>query len=167
MNLLFIGRFQPFHNGHLKVLSHSSKRYTEIIIGIGSSQYAHTIENPFSAEERKQMIQETLQQYNIGNYRIVLIPDIHDLPRWVDHVCSLVSNFEVVLSNNPLTKQLFTEKGYQVQTTPIFSRKVFSGKEIRRRMMAGEPWENLVPAPVAALIHTLDGVQRIQQLMHQ
>ena len=52
MKALYIGRFQPFHKGHLKILQKLAKKYDEIIIGIGSSQYSNTLENPFTSEER-------------------------------------------------------------------------------------------------------------------
>ena len=61
MKALFIGRFQPFHIGHLKVILEASKKYKKIIIGIGSSQYCNTIDNPFTYEERKLMIDESLK----------------------------------------------------------------------------------------------------------
>ena len=37
MNALLIGRFQPFHNGHLHVIQTLCNTYTEVIIGVGSS----------------------------------------------------------------------------------------------------------------------------------
>ena len=166
MKALFIGRFQPFHKGHLLVLQHACKEYGEVIIGIGSSQYSGTVENPFSVEEREEMICRSLHESGITNYRIVGIPDIHDLPRWVDHVLSLVSDFDIVLSNNPLTKELFLAKGYSVKGTPFFQRTVYSGEEIRRRIEQGEPWEHLVPRPVARCIHKADGIRRIKDLIH-
>ena len=102
MNALFIGRFQPFHKGHLKVLQDILKKYDEIIIGIGSSQYSHVIDNPFSEEERKKMIKETFKMVDIKNYEIIAIPDIHDPPNWVSHVLSIAKDFDVVISNDVL-----------------------------------------------------------------
>jgi len=57
MIALFIGRFQPFHSGHLDAIKQISEE--EIIIGIGSSQYSKTEENPYSFEERKKMIKKS------------------------------------------------------------------------------------------------------------
>ena len=164
MKALFIGRFQPFHRGHLLLLKEVSQEYEEIIIGIGSSQYGNTLENPFTADERKTMIEQSLEQNKIFNCKIALIPDIHNPPRWVSHVLSLVSDFDVVLSNNALTKQLFSEKGYVVKRTPVFERDKYSGKEIRRRMIKDKPWEECVPEPVATLIKKINGVQRVKNL---
>lgn len=163
MKALFIGRFQPFHNGHLRVLQQLSSRYDDIIIGIGSSQYHDTSDNPFSGMERKKMIAQSLHAAGIQNVQIVLIPDIHDPPRWVDHVCSLVLPFDVVIANNPITKKLFVEKGYVVKGTQYFDRKNNSGKEIRRRIRYNEQWYGLVPESVCTIIHDIHGVERIRK----
>jgi nicotinamide-nucleotide adenylyltransferase len=156
MKALFIGRFQPFHLGHLLLLQELSTQYELVLIGIGSSQYHDTIENPFSEEERKQMIQQSLKSVGIDAYRIVSIPDIHNPPRWVDHVCSIVPNFDVVIANNPFTRKLFSEKGYLV--------KGYSGTEIRRRIIQNEPWGDLVPKAVYKIIRDIGGVTRLKQL---
>jgi len=164
MNALFIGRFQPFHKGHLMLLQRISNQYDEIIIGIGSSQYHNTIDNPFSEDERKKMIAKSLDKIGINNYRIVLIPDIHNPPKWVSHVLSIVTDFDVVISNNSFTKQLFSEKGYLVKGTPYFEKERYSGEEIRRRMINNEEWEDLVPEVAAKIIKDIDGVQRLKDL---
>ncbi|MDH7518085.1 MAG: nicotinamide-nucleotide adenylyltransferase [Candidatus Thermoplasmatota archaeon] len=164
MKALFIGRFQPFHKGHLNVIKNVSKKYDEIIIGLGSSQYSNSLENPFSSDERKEMIKKSLEQIGVKNYRIELIPDIHDLPRWASYVSSIVTDFDVVITNSPLTKQLFEEKGYKVEQTAILDRKKYSGKEIRRRIIKDEPWADLVPEPVVKIIKKIDGVNRLKKL---
>ncbi len=164
MKALFIGRFQPFHLGHLLLLQRLSPQYEEIIIGIGSSQYQDTIDNPFSESERNRMITRSLQSADIKNYRIVSIPDIHNPPKWVDHVCSIVNDFDVVIANNPLTRSLFSEKGYLVKGTAYFDRKRYSGKEIRRRIVHDEPWKDLVPPVVSDLILEINGVSRLKSI---
>ena len=164
MKALFIGRFQPFHMGHLLILEYIHKMYDHIIIGIGSSQYSGTMENPFSFTERKTMIVESLKEKNISNYSIVAIPDIHDPPHWVSHVLSIISDFDIVISNNELTKKLFSEQGYTVKKTQFFERQKYAGKEIRKNIINDKEWENLVPAPVVKIMKRIDGVKRIKNL---
>jgi len=164
MKALFIGRFQPFHNGHLLVLQYISKQYDEIIIGIGSSQEKDTIENPFSKEERALMITASLDAAGIRNYQVVAIPDIHDPPHWVSHVRSIISDFDVVLTNNPFTRKLFSEKGYVVKGTSYFDREHYSGKEIRKRIIQNKQWEKFIPTAVAQVVNQVNGVQRIRSI---
>jgi len=164
MNSLIIGRFQPFHKGHLQLIKDMCVEYDEIIIGLGSSQYCNTLKNPFTSDERKLMIKESLDKIGVKNWRVVLIPDIHDYPKWVDHVVSIISDFDVVLSNNSLTKSLFSKKGYVVKETPLYYRGKYSGKEIRRRIINDESWMDLVPESVYNIIKNIDGVDRLKNL---
>ncbi|QIV96431.1 bifunctional NMN adenylyltransferase/nudix hydrolase [Allofrancisella inopinata] len=57
---VFIGRFQPFHKGHLHNILKALTLSKRIIINIGSSYCASNIKNPFSFEQRKQMIEADL-----------------------------------------------------------------------------------------------------------
>ena len=41
---LYVGRFQPFHLGHLEAIKHILKKVDTVIIAIGSAQYSHTLE---------------------------------------------------------------------------------------------------------------------------
>ena len=164
MIALFIGRFQPFHNGHLKVIENASKEYDKIIIGIGSSQYSNTAENPFSADERKVMIEKSLEKIGIKNYQIIFFPDIHNPPKWVDHVLSFFSDFDIVITNNFLTKSLFSEKGYKVLGTKLYKKNKYSGKEIRKKIIKNEQWKNLVPSDVYNFILKINGEQRLKNI---
>jgi len=129
MIALFIGRFQPFHAGHLDAVKQIKEK--KIIIGVGSSQYRNTGDNPFSFEERKRRIDKTLARLNI-NYKIIAIPDIHDAKNWVAHVENIVGKFDVVYTGNSIVEQLFKEKGYVVKK-PNINIKI-SGTELRNKM---------------------------------
>src|SRR5436189_227334 len=64
----FIGRFQPFHRGHLAMVRRILESNEEIIVGIGSAQYSHTGENPFTAGERYEMIKRALVPAVVAAY---------------------------------------------------------------------------------------------------
>lgn len=53
---VFIGRFQPFHNGHLQVIEHGLQIAERVIVLVGSATAASSPKNPFTYEERKTMI---------------------------------------------------------------------------------------------------------------
>ncbi|MEK7065274.1 MAG: nicotinamide-nucleotide adenylyltransferase [Patescibacteria group bacterium] len=129
MTALFIGRFQPFHSGHLDAIKQISEK--EIIIGIGSSQYSGTDDNPYSFEERKKMIEQALTGLDI-NYKIVAVPDIHDAKNWVAHVEKIVGRFNIVYTGNDLVRRLFEEKKYKVKSIKININ--ISGTELRKKM---------------------------------
>ncbi len=165
MRGLLIGRFQPFHLGHVYVIKEIAKEVDEIIIGIGSAQKSHSLENPFTAGERLMMISRSLYENGIDkNYYIIPINDIDNNSLWVSHVKSLTPPFNKVYSGNPLVKRLFKEAGKAVATPPLFNRREYSGTEIRRRMLRGEPWEELVPRAVVKVIEEVKGVERLRDL---
>lgn len=164
MRAFVVGRFQPFHLGHLKVMEDIAKRYDAIIIGIGSAQYSHSPENPFTAGERHLMISKALEEEGILNYYLVPVVDINRYSLWVSHVESLVPPFDIIVTRNPLTARLFKEKGYKVEEPVLYDRERFSGTEIRRRMLAGENWQELVPTAVVEVIEEIEGEARVREL---
>jgi nicotinamide-nucleotide adenylyltransferase len=161
---LMIGRFQPFHKGHLEVVRKIARECSSVTIGIGSAQYSHTLENPFTAGERHLMISSALEEDGIENYYLVPVVDINRYAVWVAHVVSMVPPFEVVYTNNPLTRRLFSEAGWDVRDSPMFNRAAYSGTEIRRRIASGEGWEDSVPPGVASAIKAIGGVGRMKDL---
>lgn len=146
---LFIGRFQPFHRGHLDALEQIFAREKKVIIGIGSAQYSGTEENPFTARERKKMIAAVLKKRY--TYAIIPVPDIHDDERWVAHVEKLLPLFGAVYTGSPIVKKLFKKDGKH-QVRALKMRKKISGTLVRKKMREGGKWDTLVPTEVAALI---------------
>jgi cytidyltransferase-like protein len=57
---LYIGRFQPFHKGHLSMVLEALDRCDKLIIAIGSAQESGTEKNPFTFELRKELIRRSL-----------------------------------------------------------------------------------------------------------
>lgn len=148
---LFIGRFQPFHLGHRSAMDAIAQgEIDHVIIGIGSSQYSGTDKNPYTYEQREKMIRTALQDYQLP-YSIVAIPDIHDAPRWVAHVESLIEKPNVIFTGNPLTKDLFEEKGYLVKDIPLFLD--ITGTAIRSKLAdQDDTWKDMVDPNIYPLL---------------
>jgi nicotinamide-nucleotide adenylyltransferase len=161
---LFIGRFQPFHNGHLEVVREMASQVDKLIIAIGSAQESHTQDDPFTAGERHLMISESLDKEGIRNYHLIPIVDIHRYSVWVAHVRSLVPPFDIIFTNNDLTARLFAEAGIEVRRTKLYNREKFSGKIIRKTIASGGDWQSLVPEGTAKVIGQIDGEKRIREL---
>nr|WP_320161351.1 nicotinamide-nucleotide adenylyltransferase [uncultured Methanoregula sp.] len=159
----YIGRFQPYHNGHQSVLEHIAGKVDEIIIGVGSAQLSHQVENPFTAGERVLMITRSLNNLGCPFY-VIPIEDIQRNALWVAHVRSMAPPFDICYSSNPLVVQLFREAGVTVESPAMYERELLAGTEIRHRMLDGKPWENLVPPAVVQVIKEIDGTQRLRQI---
>ncbi len=166
MRAFFIGRFQPYHLGHHEVIKNILNEVDELIIGIGSAQESHSLENPFTAGERVWMISKALDELKIEK-KIYIIP-LEDIKRnslWVAHVKEMVPPFDVVYSNNPLVKRLFKEDGVEVRGTHLYNRVDYQGTEIRKKMINGENWKKYVPKAVVEVIETIDGINRIKEII--
>jgi nicotinamide-nucleotide adenylyltransferase len=83
---------------------------------------------------------------------------------WVSSVQGYTPHFDVVFSNEPLTRRLFTEAGYKVRPIRFFDRKVYSSTEIREKIVKEQNWEKFVPKSVASFIKEIDGINRLKDL---
>ncbi len=146
---LFVGRFQPLHIGHLKVIKWILKKYDKVIIIIGSSQKSNTDRNPFTVEERKEMIKRTLKIEGIKKYEIIEIPDVYDDDTWVKSILEK-AKFDTVFTMNPWTKKCFEKFNIPVKEHPKFGG--ISASRIRKRIREGKEWEHLVPKEVAKIV---------------
>jgi len=161
---LVIGRFQPLHRGHMDVIRKCAAESEHLTVGIGSAQYSHEPDNPFTAGERYLMIEGALRDEGITNFSIVPVEDLNRYSVWVAHVVSMCPPFTGVYTNNPFTRRLFVEAGYAVRASPLYNRDEFSGTEVRRRMVHDEDWRSLVPQAVAEVIDDIDGVGRLKDI---
>lgn len=79
---VLIGRFQPFHNGHLHLLQQALQRAPTVIVVLGSSFHARNTKNPLTWQERAAMIAGTLPEPDRARLRFVATRDYYDDRRW-------------------------------------------------------------------------------------
>ncbi|MFW9999424.1 MAG: nicotinamide-nucleotide adenylyltransferase [Candidatus Hermodarchaeota archaeon] len=164
---LFIGRFQPLHHGHIYVIREILKSFKKVKIGMGSSQLSNTVNDPFSSEERKKFLNAALKKRNISQkrYEIYYIPDIFNAKKWVDHVISIVGEFNSVFSNSDWVRELFYNNGIRVEKKIAIFKKQFNGNNIRYLIKNNnKKWKRLVPKEVVDLIEEFNGINRIKSL---
>lgn len=145
MNGLLIGRFQPFHLGHLQALRFALSKVDELWVGLGSSNKPVQKNNPFSAEERKEMILSSIDDSMKEKISIYFIPDLDDHVKWIEKIDSIVPKFDIIFSNDELTAHLYSRKSVQVIPIPFLKRDELSGTNIRDLIISDQKWENLVP----------------------
>lgn len=164
---LFIGRFQPFHKGHLATVKFALERVHQLVIVVGSSQKSHEPKNPFTAGERIRMIKESLDADGEADVRRILIipvPDIDVHSLWTHQVDMLVPKYDIVFANDLFTLMLFRERGVKSIEAPLYMREKMVATEIRKRMVTEEKWEDLVPASVSKVINEIKGIERIKAI---
>lgn len=84
--LVFIGRFQPFHAGHLHVVKKALEQSDTLIIVIGSHDKPRDPRNPFTTGERMEIITRTLSTNGIDMGRIKFAPQVdytYNEERWI------------------------------------------------------------------------------------
>ncbi len=162
-NALIVGRFQPFHKGHLTLIENLSRRYGEIYIIIGSATESGTLKNPFTVEERIEMIKRALEARGMTNFEISSVEDFHDDKLWTTAIKKAFS-FDVVYSRNPWTIECFRKNGVKARSHKFFHERKYSGNEIRKRIKKGVSWEDLIPAEVYAYLKTIRGEERLKKL---
>jgi nicotinamide-nucleotide adenylyltransferase len=171
MNIV-LGRFQPLHNGHITILEHALAR-GDTTIAIGSAQLGHEENNPWTGEERKQMLQAWL-----GNRtaEIVLIDDINDPPNWVEHA-KKVHGEGVLVTSDEATAELYRTDGFEVDFVELHDRERLEGWRIRQTLTMlstvgddealREVMAKMLPDAVIEWLIEYDGIYRLSQIAGQ
>ena len=145
MNGLLIGRFQPFHLGHLEALRFALSKVDKLFVGLGSSNKPPEKNNPFSAEQRKKMILSSIDDSMKEQISIYFIPDVDNHVKWIEEIDSIVPQFDIVFTNDDLTKHLYSKRSIQIQSIPFLKRNKLSGTNIRQLILSDQNWSDLVP----------------------
>lgn len=162
---LIVGRFQPFHLGHANVIQRILKKEEELVIGIGSVQESFTLENPLTGGERIEMIRTFLRKHNlVGRIIIVPIPDIEENFVWPARVKEYTPSFRRVYSGNELVLSLFETMNIQTTKLEMVNRKEYEGTYIRKKVIRGEKWQQLVPDSILPVLKNIGFSKRIKRL---
>lgn len=149
---LFIGRFQPFHLGHMDAFKQAFAENNRIIIGIGSAEDNYTEDNPFTAGERFEMIETTLAAQKIKKESYVIIPirNIRNFSLWASHVKLLCPSFETLYTGSHIVKELFVKHAPDIRVVDIKFKRKICATDIRTKILKGDKsWEKLVPKEIA------------------
>jgi bifunctional NMN adenylyltransferase/nudix hydrolase len=91
--LVFIGRFQPFHNAHLEIVKRATALADELIIIVGSAHQPRTYKNPFTSFERERMIKAATHNYNIRIHVDHNTDTIYNDQAWAVRVQGIVNSY--------------------------------------------------------------------------
>lgn len=164
MNGLLIGRFQPFHLGHLDALHFALSKVDKLWIGLGSSNKPLEKNNPFSAEERKEMILSSIDESMKQRIQIYFIPDLENHIKWIELIDTIVPKFDIIFTNDELTRHLYSKCDVEVLSIPFSKRDILSGTNIRDMIISDQKWENLVPEGTKNFLYKTSAKHRLKNL---
>jgi nicotinamide-nucleotide adenylyltransferase len=160
------GRFNPPHKGHVELIKQLLKKVDKLVMGIGSSNLKNTKKNPFSGEERKQMLEAYLREENIdlNKVKIVLLPDRTSYDSAIKNLFDHCHDFGTLFTHD----QEFIKRLKGKAKVEKLDRKMtgrfssISSTKIRDAIANDKKWEHLTGKSVAELIKKFDGIERIK-----
>ena len=164
MDGLLIGRFQPFHLGHLDAVLFGLSRVENLFICIGSSNKSNERKNPFSAEERREMITLSIEPSITDRIKIFDIPDVGDHEKWTFEIDKIVPKYDVIFTNDEFTKTLFEKRKISVISVVLKDREKFSGTNIRNLITEDKNWRDLVPQGTRNVLDIINAKERLKNL---
>jgi len=164
MDGLLIGRFQPFHLGHLDAVLFGLARTENLFICIGSSNKSNERKNPFSAEERREMIVTSIEPSIADRIKIFDVPDVGDHEKWTFEIDKTVPKYDIVFTNDEFTRTLFEKREISVISVILKDREKFSGTNIRNLIAYDRNWRDLVPQGTRNVLDNINAKERLQNL---
>lgn len=145
MKGLYLGRFDPFHSGHLKAYELLKSLVDEIKIGIGSQRE----EDYFTLCERENMV---IQNTRIKPVYLEDLEEGHPLYQdWGKYVVGVVGSVDIIATGNESVREDFSNNNLPVLWLPRYDG--ISGTEIRRKIQLGDgSWKDLVPEKTIEII---------------
>lgn len=161
-----IGRFQPFHNGHLALLREALERAPRVLVVLGSAHQARSPRHPFSWTERAEMVRLALPEAERGRVDFLPLRDCFDEARWVkavrEEVGQRVGNAHVLLVGHfkdATSDYLRRFAPWQLLSLPRLHR--VDATDLRAALFDAEPealeivlstWVDQVPASTRAFV---------------
>ncbi len=115
---VYIGRFQPFHNGHKHVITQGLKYAKKMIILCGSANTEKSEKNPWTFEERKNCIQNSFSSKLNRKITVFPINDYNDDIEWANQIKILIANFSTSNNNIALIGHIKDQSSYYLKLFP-------------------------------------------------
>lgn len=171
--LVFIGRFQPFHVGHKSVVDEALKRADNVIMLIGSANLPRSLRNPFTVEERTQMIKGAYSDEAAARVHCVGLDDaLYNDTRWLQCVQTAVHSVTGDLSADiALIGHSKDSSSYYLSLFPTWGSvsvpnyKGLSATPIREGyLMGATPTKERIPASTRDVMDAIKQTEAYQKL---
>jgi bifunctional NMN adenylyltransferase/nudix hydrolase len=165
---VYIGRFQPFHNGHLKTLRLALSK-GDVIVVLGSADSPRTPRCPFTASEREGMIRGALTADERERVCIIQQNDTSDDAQWVreieERVAAVARGRRIILTGCKKD-----ESSYYLDVFPKWGFEPgvltsVSGTKVRDLYFDNDPWAAvLVPESTASFLQQFRHTEAFEQV---
>jgi nicotinamide-nucleotide adenylyltransferase len=164
MRGLMMGRFQPFHLGHLDLVKQILEECDEIIIAITSSQFNYLEKDPFTAGERMEMIHDSLKESSVDLTRVYVasLENQFNIATWDSYLKSALPHFDRVYSGNDYVSMLLSDSRIPVVNPKFFNRTQYNATKIRSMIISDKDWKNSVPNAVYKLLTSINAKNRLK-----
>jgi len=158
-----MGRFQPFHIGHLNLVKQILDECDEAIIAITSSQFNYLEKDPFTSGERIEMIHDSLKESDVDSSRcfIVAIENQFNIATWGSYLKASLPHFDRVYSGNEYVKMLLGDSFIDVISPKFLDRPQYNATHIRSLIITGDNWKTLVPIAVVKFLEKINAKKRL------
>ncbi|MDX1533397.1 MAG: cytidyltransferase, partial [Nitrosopumilaceae archaeon] len=100
----------------------------------------------------------------LQNIEIFYIPDLDDHKKWIENLDTIVPTYEVVFSNDEMTRHLYSKREIPVVSIPFTNRNHLSGTNIRQKIISDQNWHDLVPSGSKKILENIDAKDRLSGL---
>ena len=142
MRVGIIGRFQPLHNGHERLL----ERYADhdLVVAIGSANVRDE-RNPLSYAERYELVHLIVPEADV-----LPLDDFDDDDAWIDEATQVLGELELLVTGNDHVRELL-EPYYEIITPEEALGTIpdVSATKVREAISSGDEWKRFVPYQVA------------------
>lgn len=173
-DLVFIGRFQPFHNAHMETILIALQQAQRVILALGSAQPERNIKNPFLVAEREQMILSNFSHAEQQRLAFVPIVDVYNDEKWVAQVKQKVGALLKPQARVGLIGHFKDESSYYLSLFPEWLmvelealHNAISATPIREAFYRGQIDQLHLPAGSIAFLQNFQNNPVYQQLQHK
>ena len=165
---IVIGRFQVFHNDHLRYVLAGKSLCDNLVIGITNPDPTYfkddpsdphrslVSSNPLSYFERYVMLKSVMRENGISYMDFSIVPFPINTPEIYCYYVPMSAVAYITVYDRWGQRKLELLKSGGLHTRVLWEKpaieKGITGSEVRRRIALNEPWEHLVPKSIAALI---------------
>lgn len=172
-----IGRFSPFHNGHKYIIESVAKDSDYVLVLVGSSFQSRSLKNPFTFQERHDMIKSWADQAEIDNIYVGAIRDYpYNDAMWIKSVqdavahltCTIPGKVEIHLTGCDKDASTWYLHAFPQWKTHFLSE--YTGQDlktnatlVREILFSGDPVSHIIPMVPET---TLDFIAKFKRTQH-